>query len=576
MEGNGTKRRRRLLVTLIGVLTLMSLLPLLISHWFLIGINRESLQTLEMKYLTRSAVGLSSDVQNLIHSYQQQLLKVAGGIQTLGELMPEGTDPILHPVQNEVIAGYAAADPDLLSVRMLNRTGQGATVQPAGLGPEVIAAMNRAASAALSGQTHVGEFQYVAVANQPAIVLSVPVESEGGVIGSVQALVSLRPIVDRLQDEARGELTAFVVDRRGRVLMHSDPFLNVERPSLANHRIVQEFMKAPVRLTETYDDLVDGKPVQMLGTVAPITGPDWGVVVQKDSARAFASVDRMIRETVRWSAIALILAILVGVVFATGITRPLRTLAERAREIAAGQYSQRVEVRSKNEIGELAEHFNIMSGEVERAVEDLRKAANENHLLFINSIRMLAAAIDAKDPYTRGHSDRVARYSTAIGKQLGLDEHAMKYLKISALLHDVGKIGIDDRILRKPGALTEEEFEVMKTHPEKGAAIMGGVAQLREAIPGMRHHHEKFSGGGYPDGLRGESIPLQARIVTVADTFDAMTTNRPYQKAMDLNYVLEKIRSFAGTRFDPQVVAAFQRAIEAGEIQLEEQIRGVA
>lgn len=576
MDGTGRKRRGKLLVTLIGVLTLMSLLPLLISHWFLIGINRESLQTLEMKYLTRSAVGLSTDVQNLVHSYQQQLLKIAGGIQTLGELMPEGTDPILHPVQNEVIAGYAAADPDLLSVRMLNRTGQGATVQPTGLGPDVVSAMNRAASAALSGETHVGEFQYVSVANQPAIVLSVPVESEGRVIGSVQALVSLRSIVDRLQDEARGELTAFVVDRRGRILMHSDPFLNSERPSMANHRIVQEFMKAPVRLTETYDDLVEGKPVQMLGTVAPISGPDWGVVVQKDSARAFASVDRMISETVRWSAIALVLAVLVGIIFATGITRPLRTLAERAREIAAGRYAERVEIRSRNEIGELADHFNIMSGEVERAVDNLRKAANENHLLFINSIRMLAAAIDAKDPYTRGHSERVAKYSTAIGKQMGLDEHGMKYLKISALLHDVGKIGIDDRILRKPGALTEEEFEVMKTHPEKGAAIMGGVPQLREAIPGMRHHHEKFAGGGYPDGLRGEAIPLQARIVTVADTFDAMTTNRPYQKAMDLTYVLEKIRSFAGTRFDPAVVAAFQRAIESGEIQLEEQIRGVA
>ena len=563
-------------MTLIGVLTLMSLLPLLISHWFLIGINRDALETLEKKYLTRSAVGISSDVQNLVQSYQQQLLKIAGGIETLSELTPAGTDPILHPVQNEVIAGYAAADPDLLSVRMLNRNGQGAAVQPAGLGPDVTAAMNRAAAAALSGDTYIGEYQYVSVANQPAIILAVPVESGGAVIGSVQALVSLRPIVNRLQDEARGEVTAFVVDRRGRVLMHSDTFLNTERPSMANHRIVQEFMKAPVRLTETYDDLVAGKPVEMLGTVAPISGPDWGVVVQKDSARAFGSVQRMIRETVRWSAIALILAVLVGILFATGISRPLRVLAERAREIAAGQYSQRVDISSRNEIGELAEHFNLMSSEVERAVADLRKAANENHLLFINSIRMLAAAIDAKDPYTRGHSERVARYSTAIGKQLGLDDNEMKYLKISALLHDVGKIGIDDRILRKPGALTEDEFAVMKTHPEKGAAIMGGVPQLREAIPGMRHHHEKYSGGGYPDGLRGEAIPLQARIVTVADTFDAMTTNRPYQKAMDLNYVIEKIKSFAGTRFDPIVVAAFAKAIESGEIQLEEQIRGVA
>lgn len=576
MEQAQKRRRGKLLVTLIGVLVLVSVLPLLISNWFLIGINRDSLETLEKQYLTRSAVGISSDVDNVVQSYQQQLLKIAGGIQTMSRFMPEGSDPILHPVQNEVIAGYAASDADLLAVRMLNLSGQGAAVQPAGLGADAIESMNRAATAAMSGDPHVGEFQYVSVANQPAIVLAVPVENQSGVIGSVQALVSLRRIADRLRDEARGDVTAFVVDRSGRVLMHSEPHLGLERPVLESHRIVQEYMKAPVRLTETYEEVIDGQRVEMLGTVAPVRSADWGVVVQKDSESAFASVDRMIRQTIQWSLIALVFAVLVGTGMATGITRPLRVLAERTREIAAGHYGERVEVRATNEVGELADHFNVMSSEIDRAIGDLRRAANENHLLFINSIRMLAAAIDAKDPYTRGHSERVARYSTAIGRQMGLSDVDLKYLRISALLHDVGKIGIDDRILRKPGALTEEEFEVMKSHPEKGAAIMGGVPQLRGAIPGMRHHHEKWAGGGYPDGLRGEQIPLQARIVTVADTFDAMTTTRPYQKAMNLNYVVDKIKSFAGTRFDPIVVGAFIKAVEMGEIQLEEQIRGVA
>src|SRR5881397_456046 len=137
-------------------------------------------------------------------------------------------------------------------------------------------------------------------------------------------------------------------------------------------------------------------------------------------------------------------------------------------------------------------------------------AAHENHLLFINSVRMLAAAIDAKDPYTRGHSERVARYSIGIGKNLGLSEQDMRNLRISALLHDVGKIGIDDRILRKPGALSDDEFEVMKGHPVKGAAIMSGVAQLIDIIPGMKYHHEKWSGGGYPDGLVGDYVCFRA------------------------------------------------------------------
>jgi HD-GYP domain-containing protein (c-di-GMP phosphodiesterase class II) len=152
----------------------------------------------------------------------------------------------------------------------------------------------------------------------------------------------------------------------------------------------------------------------------------------------------------------------------------------------------------------------------------------------------------------------------------------MRNLRVSALLHDVGKIGIDDRILRKPGALSDDEFEVMKQHPAKGAAIMSGVAQLIDIIPGMKYHHEKWSGGGYPDGLEGEQIPMQARIVAIADTFDAMTTNRPYQKAMELNYVVEKIKSFAGTRFDPRVVDAFVQAVKRGDIQIDEQVRGAA
>jgi HD-GYP domain-containing protein (c-di-GMP phosphodiesterase class II) len=233
-------------------------------------------------------------------------------------------------------------------------------------------------------------------------------------------------------------------------------------------------------------------------------------------------------------------------------------------------------VKSHNEIGDLADNFNVMSTAIELSIEQLKKAAYENNQLFINSIRMLAAAIDAKDPYTRGHSERVARYSIAIGKNLTLPDKEIRNLRISALLHDVGKIGIDDRILRKPGALNDDEFEVMKQHPAKGAAIMSGVAQLIDIIPGMKYHHEKWSGGGYPDGLQGEQIPMQARIVSIADTFDAMTTNRPYQKAMELVYVVEKIRSFGGTRFDPRVVDAFVQAVKRGDIQIEEQVRGAA
>ena len=209
-----------------------------------------------------------------------------------------------------------------------------------------------------------------------------------------------------------------------------------------------------------------------------------------------------------------------------------------------------------------------MSEAIERSVDKLQQAAKENQELFFASIRALTAAIDAKDPYTRGHSERVARYAVVVAKNMGLPPEEVRKVRISALLHDVGKIGIDDRFLRKPTALTDEEFEVMKTHPVKGALIMGQIPQLKEVIPGMRHHHEKWAGDGYPDGLRGEEIPRIARIIAVADTFDAMTTTRPYQKAMKLDHVVARIRSFSGSRFDPEVVVALDRAFTTNELEI--------
>jgi putative nucleotidyltransferase with HDIG domain len=181
---------------------------------------------------------------------------------------------------------------------------------------------------------------------------------------------------------------------------------------------------------------------------------------------------------------------------------------------------------------------------------------------------MLAAAIDEKDPYTRGHSDRVAKYSIMIAQQLGLPAGELEKIRISALLHDVGKIGVDDRVLKKPGALTTEEFTLMKQHPLKGANIMRPVAQLKEMLPGIELHHEHVNGGGYPHGLQGDEIPLMARIIAVADTLDAMTTNRPYQSAMDLEFAMNSILKLANTKFDAAVVDALERVVRAGKIRL--------
>ncbi len=218
-------------------------------------------------------------------------------------------------------------------------------------------------------------------------------------------------------------------------------------------------------------------------------------------------------------------------------------------------------------IGELADTFNLMTAEIRSFINKLRKAAEENKEMFMGTIRSLAAAIDAKDPYTRGHSERVSHYAEMIARTMRLSEKEVEVVRIGALMHDVGKIGIEDKILGKAGPLDEDEFEIMKTHPSKGAIIIEPVGPLQEMIPAMKFHHENIDGSGYPQGLSGEDIPLYAKIVAVADTFDAMTTNRPYQKAMEITYVFERMRSFVGKKFDKEIVDALIAAYEEGLVR---------
>jgi HD-GYP domain-containing protein (c-di-GMP phosphodiesterase class II) len=209
----------------------------------------------------------------------------------------------------------------------------------------------------------------------------------------------------------------------------------------------------------------------------------------------------------------------------------------------------------------------VMTDQIEKFISDLQQSAEANRQLFIGTVKSLAAAIDGKDPYTRGHSERVSRFSVAIAQRLGLDDDEVEKIRISALLHDVGKIGIDDKILKKPAALTDEEFEVMKKHPQKGYKIMSQIPAMKEFLPGMYMHHEMVDGKGYPQGLKGEEIPLMGKIVAVADTFDAMTTDRPYQKAMKFEDAVARIESFVNTRYDADVVGAFTAACREGQIR---------
>ena len=205
---------------------------------------------------------------------------------------------------------------------------------------------------------------------------------------------------------------------------------------------------------------------------------------------------------------------------------------------------------------------------VKERTDQLRK-------LFFKSITSLAQALEARDKWTRGHSKRVAEISVKIGEEIGLSREDLEQLDLAGQLHDIGKIGIPDEILRKPGPLTPEEFRVVKEHPEIGYQILKPLFEERPGLESgsdinvlevILHHHERFDGTGYPSGLKGEEIPLGSRILLVADAYEAMTSDRPYRKALPLKRAIEEIRRNAGTQFDPQIAELFIWMCSKGKI----------
>jgi HD-GYP domain-containing protein (c-di-GMP phosphodiesterase class II) len=559
--------RYRIVTALLAALIVVSIVPLVISTLTLVKINREALETAEKKYLTRSAVTLAQEVDTYLRNAQVQLRRIADGLALAGSTAPD-RDPFLFDGTSALLADYVGAERSFVLLRALNKEGQGGVAQPVRIEESLETDLSRAFSAALRRSSHdapvVGEPFRAEGMREGGIVMAVPVHQGERTIGVVEAVVSLGPATSWLAEEKRRDVLAYIVDRRGKLILASDREALPDANELARVELVGEFIAHPVRLTKTY---AHGSR-HVLGTVAPVDFPDWGVIVEKDEASAFASAAQMTNASTLGALLALLFAAVVASVAARTLSRPVVDLVAKVRLIGQGNLSERVEVQGVREFAELAETFNSMAGSLEQNIEKLKQAARENQELFLNSIRTLAAAIDAKDPYTRGHSERVARYAVVVARHFGLSAEEIRRVRISALLHDVGKIGIDDRILRKPTALTDEEFEVMKTHPVKGALIMGQIPQLKDVIPGIKHHHEKWEGGGYPDGLVKTEIPLIARIVSVADTFDAMTTTRPYQKAMQLEFVVSRIKSFSGTRFDPDVVVALGKAFETRDLEV--------
>ncbi|MBU1864038.1 MAG: HD domain-containing protein [Candidatus Omnitrophica bacterium] len=267
------------------------------------------------------------------------------------------------------------------------------------------------------------------------------------------------------------------------------------------------------------------------------------------------------RHTVQQSSVAIfilciILSIVLGYILAVHLMNPITVLVEGTKNIARGNFNYKVAVKTKDELGKLAESFNQMSDALKESNKELRRS-------FLNTISALTTALEAKDPYTKGHSERVMNYGIDIARELGVSEEEIENLKYFYIMHDIGKIGVNENILNKAGDLSAEERQAISEHSEIGGDILAPISFLgNQLIQIVRSHHERPDGRGYPEGLKAKDIPLSVAILAVADAYDAMTTERSYRKAFDKEMAKSELINNAGTQFNKEAVTAFIKVLE--------------
>jgi len=562
----------------IFTLLLIGLVPLLLTGWFLSERSGSELRSVENRY----QIQLVQDKARQIEMFGQKYGDLVGSLSTALELTND-QNLLSAPQTEQKLSEALQKDQNVLAIYLKPVGGEALSLyRPGSIGREELEAI---ASETLNSSGTDGLFmgppRRSASSGESLIAMVSHVNIDNRTIASVVAILSLRDIARNIvgtsiQSEEQlwtaGLPIIFVVNQAGKAVFHPDEALVDSQRSLTELKIVDEWQQSNRQIQSglvPFSAEYAGNRYDMIGAYSTARlgpGLNLGVITMQDERKALASVGEMRSQTWMISLAFAFFAMLVGSIAARTLTSPLLKLSAAAEKIAAGDLSTRVETRNVTEIGTLGSSFNVMSDKLEEHIARLAKAATENRELFVGTVKALSAAIDGKDKYTRGHSERVARISVGIGKQMGLPADELETLRISALLHDVGKIAIDDNILKKPAALTDDEFEIMKTHPQKGYKIMSQIPAMKDFLPGMYMHHEMVNGKGYPQGLKDEEIPLQAKIVSVADTFDAMTIDRPYQKGMLLPDAIERIKSFVGTRYDASVVDALVRGCEAGEI----------
>jgi HD-GYP domain-containing protein (c-di-GMP phosphodiesterase class II) len=455
---------------------------------------------------------------------------IQGCVGELGEIQRSivGEDGTINPNAREVLRNWGQRD-GLLQASLLydekTRMNPGALA-----GIEFFPLEAESAEAEATGSTTLTQPVFSRAQNEYVFGVGIPL-SPGKKPGRIVGLFSIQPALNRIRDIAGPGVRALLTGPGFRV----DLYGNAAGEALSGNGI-------------------------------PIKGTGWQLILSISESADHAEARTAIRSILKWSSLVLVFASLLSAGLALRLARPLWQLEESARQITAGFHAAQTPAQDRTEIGAVARSFQLMADQVRQHLHDMNAAIEDSRQLFTGILRAIASAIDAKDPYTSGHSERVTRFAMEIGRVMGLPEDDVDRIKLGALIHDVGKISVEDRILNKPSALTDEEFRIMKTHTTRGYDMMKHIPQLNDILPGLQSHHEQIDGNGYPEGLKGDEIPMIARVIMVADCFDAMTTKRPYQDPAPIAQVLDTIRSLAGRRYDEQVVDALIKGVESGRI----------
>lgn len=406
--------------------------------------------------------------------------------------------------------------------------------------------------------------------DQPVVTLAFPVgEPLQGYVAADLSLAGLRRMLEQERVGSTG--FAYLADRHGHLIVGgggvADLGEDVSGRSPVAH-LVRQLERNPDTELFHVGNFGEGRDAVVAAyTVLPEAG--WAIISEQPVEHAYMQVETMERRILLGLGGAILVAGVLAALFSRNLTRPLKGFTQGALELARGKFGVEVDVPQKNELGELAQTFNYMSKQLLAYDMENRGLYESLEKGYLETIVALANSIDSKDAYTRGHSQRVGDVAVQIGRELSLTERELRQLQYGGILHDIGKIGIVESILCKQSRLTDQEMAIMREHPAIGDAIIGPVSFLGAVRACVRHHHERWDGTGYPDRLKGEDIPLLARIVACADTFDACTSTRPYQKAMPLEKAMEILDNLSGAQLDPQVVLALRRVLAQQGVRLE-------